>query len=147
MATFTRTATAVWHGTGPEGSGTLNGPSGVLDNTPYSAKLRFQNEDGRAGTNPEELIAAAHAGCYSMALSFALTNAGFTPEQLQCAAHIKMEKSDSGWSFARITLNLEAKVPGISADQFMELAQGAKTGCPVSKALSTVPIELEAKLV
>ncbi len=147
MASFKRTASAVWQGTGPDGSGTLSGPSGVLYNTPYSAKLRFQNEDGRAGTNPEELIAAAHAGCYSMALSFGLTNAGFTPTELRCSAVIQMEKGDSGWSFAKITLQLEAQVPGISEDKFMELAQAAKAGCPVSRALSAVPIELEAKLV
>ena len=146
MATFKRTASAVWQGTGPDGKGTLNGPSGVLKNTPYSAALRFQNEDGKAGTNPEELIAAAHAGCYSMALSFALTNAGFTPTELRCSATIQMEKGDSGWGFAKITLNLEAQVPGISEDQFMELAKGAKAGCPVSKALSAVAIELEATL-
>ncbi|MBK9338577.1 MAG: OsmC family protein [Lewinellaceae bacterium] len=147
MASFKRTASAVWNGTGPDGSGALSGPSGVLENTPYSAKLRFQNEDGRAGTNPEELIAAAHAGCYSMALSFGLTNAGFTPTQLRCTATITMEKGDSGWSFAKITLNLEAEIPEISEEKFLELAQGAKAGCPVSKALSAVPIELEAKLV
>lgn len=147
MASFKRTASAVWNGTGPDGSGSLSGPSGVLTNTPYSAKARFQNEDGRAGTNPEELIAAAHAGCYIMALSFGLTNAGFTPKELRCTATITMEKSDSGWSFAKITLNLEAEIPEISEEKFLELAQGAKAGCPVSKALSAVPIELEAKLV
>ncbi|MBK6930202.1 MAG: OsmC family protein [Saprospirales bacterium] len=147
MASFQRTASAEWHGSGPEGAGSLSGPSGVLDNTPYSANLRFQNEDGRAGTNPEELIAAAHAGCYSMALSFGLTNGGFTPDELRCSATIQMEKTDAGWTFAKITLRLEARVPGISAEQFLEFAQKAKAGCPVSRALAAVPIELDATLL
>lgn len=146
MAHFKRTAAAVWHGTGADGSGTLDGPSGVLSGTPYSAKLRFQNEDGKAGTNPEELIAAAHAGCYIMALSFRLSGAGFTPTELRCSATINMDNSSGGWAFEKITLHLEATVPGIDAAQFEELAKAAKEGCPVSKALSAVPIELEAKL-
>jgi len=147
MTSFKRTASAVWHGNGPEGSGILSGPSGVLNNTPYSARLRFQNEDGRAGTNPEELIAAAHAGCYAMALSFSLTNAGFTPETLRCSATLSMEKTDAGWSLTHIALQLEGKVPGISTEKFLELAEGAKKGCPVSRALSSVPISLEANLI
>lgn len=146
MAHFKRNASAIWRGTGPDGSGELNGPSGVLASTPYSAAKRFQNEDGKAGTNPEELIAAAHAGCYIMALSFALSNAGFTPTELRCEASIDMEKGDAGWGFKQITLNLEADVPGIDDDKFQELAKGAKAGCPVSKALSAVPIELAAVL-
>ncbi len=147
MAHFKRTATAAWRGTGADGSGSLSGPSGVLENTPYSAAKRFQNEDGKAGTNPEELIAAAHAGCYIMALSFQLSGAGFPPTELRCSATIDMEKGDSGWGFAKITLQLEGEVPGISDEKFQELANAAKGGCPVSKALSAVPIELEAKLV
>jgi osmotically inducible protein OsmC len=147
MAHFQRTASAVWQGTGADGSGSLNGPSGVLDSTPYSTAKRFQNEDGKAGTNPEELIAAAHAGCYVMALSFQLSGAGFPPTELRCSATINMEKGDSGWGFEKITLQLEAEVPGIGAEKFLELANAAKTGCPVSKALSAVPIELDAKLV
>jgi len=147
MAHFKRTASAVWQGSGADGSGTLNGPSGVLKDTPYSSKLRFQNEDGKAGTNPEELIAAAHAGCYIMALSFQLTAAGFPPAALNCSATIDMEKGDSGWSFEKITLVLDADVPGIESDKFHELANAAKAGCPVSKALSAVPIELDATLI
>lgn len=147
MAHFKRTATAAWRGTGAEGSGSLSGPSGVLDGTPYSAAKRFQNEDGKAGTNPEELIAAAHAGCYIMALSFRLSGAGYTPTELRCTASIDMDNSSGGWAFEKITLHLEAEVPGIEAAEFLELANAAKTGCPVSKALSAVPIELEAKLV
>ena len=147
MAHFQRTASAVWHGTGAEGSGSLDGPSGVLSGTPYSAAKRFQNEDGKAGTNPEELIAAAHAGCYIMALSFRLSGEGFAPEELRCSATIDMDNSSGGWAFQKITLHLEAKVPGISADKFNELANAAKSGCPVSKALSAVPIELDAQLL
>lgn len=147
MAHFKRTATAAWRGAGADGSGTLSGPSGVLDGTPYSAAKRFQNEDGKAGTNPEELIAAAHAGCYIMALSFRLSGAGFPPAELRCNATIDMDNSSGGWAFEKITLHLEAEVPGISNDQFMELAKAAKDGCPVSKALSAVPIDLEAKLI
>ena len=147
MAHFLRTASAVWHGTGAEGSGSLDGPSGVLSGTPYSAAKRFQNEDGKAGTNPEELIAAAHAGCYIMALSFQLSGAGFTPAELRCSATIEMDNSSGGWAFQKITLHLEGDVPGVSAEKFAELAAAAKNGCPVSKALSAVPIELEAKLV
>lgn len=146
MATFKRTATAIWNGSGADGSGSLSGPSGVLDATPYSAAKRFQNEDGKAGTNPEELIAAAHAGCYIMALSFQLSGAGFPPEELRCTATIDMEKNDSGWAFAKITLQLDAKVPGVAAETFDKLALAAKEGCPVSKALSAVPIELVANL-
>lgn len=147
MAHFKRTASATWHGSGAEGSGTLSGPSGVLDSTPYSAAKRFQNEDGKAGTNPEELIAAAHAGCYIMALSFQLSGAGFPPAELRCSANIDMQKGDSGWGFEKITLQLEADVPGISDEKFLELANAAKAGCPVSKALAAVPIVLEAKRV
>ncbi|MDX1913207.1 MAG: OsmC family peroxiredoxin [Saprospiraceae bacterium] len=146
MALFKRTASAAGRGAGADGSGSLAGPSGVLDNTPYSAAKRFQNEDGKAGTNPEELIAAAHAGCYIMALSFKLTGAGFVPAELRCTATIDMDNSSGGWAFEKITLQLDAEVPGIGADQFLELAKAAKDGCPVSKALSAVPIELEARL-
>ncbi len=147
MASFKRTASAVWQGSGAEGSGTLSGPSTVLNDTPYSAKLRFQNDDGKAGTNPEELIAAAHAGCFIMALSFRLSGAGTPPAELRCSATINMEKDDSGWNFDKITLHLEGAVPGITEAQFLEHANAAKAGCPVSKALSAVPIELDAKLV
>ncbi len=146
MAQFTRTAEAVWHGTGLEGSGTLTGPSGVLDNTPYSTQKRFQNADGALGTNPEELIAAAHAGCFVMALSFKLTGAGFAPEALHCKSHLHMDKSGNDWFVASITLELDANVPGIDPALFQELAEAAKSTCPVSKALSAVPIELTATL-
>ncbi len=146
MASFKRTASASWRGTGAEGSGSLTGPSGVLNNTPYSTAKRFQNEDGTAGTNPEELVAAAHAGCFIMALSFQLTGAGFPPAELRCTSQIEMEQTGTDWGFKQITLHLEGEVPGISEEKFQELAKAAKAGCPISKALSAVPIELEAKL-
>jgi osmotically inducible protein OsmC len=147
MAHFTRTANATWRGPGAEGTGHLDGPSGVLDSTPYSAAKRFQNEDGKAGTNPEELIAAAHAGCYIMALSFKLSGAGHPPTELRCTATIDMDNSSGGWAFEKITLNLEAEVPGIGESEFNDLAEAAKAGCPVSKALSAVPIVLQSTLI
>lgn len=146
MANFKRSASAVWQGSGAEGAGHLSGPSGVLAGTPYSAAKRFQNEDGKAGTNPEELIAAAHAGCFIMALSFRLSGAGHPPAELRCTSTIDMEKGDSGWSFKHITLHLEGEVPGLSEEKFLELAEAAKSGCPVSQALSAVPMSLEATL-
>ncbi|HMS01619.1 MAG TPA: OsmC family protein [Gemmatimonadaceae bacterium] len=141
-----RHAKAVWRGTGLEGGGTLTTPSGVLSEQPYSFKLRFQDAEGRAGTNPEELIAAAHAGCFAMALSFQLGGAGFPPDELAVDARIDMAQGDGGWSITQITLQLEATVPGITSEQFHALANAAKAGCPVSKALSAVPIALEATL-
>lgn len=141
-----RTGSAVWQGSGLEGSGSLTTPSGVLSEQPYSTKLRFENEDGRAGTNPEELIAAAHAGCFAMALSFQLSGAGHPPTKLDVTATITMAKSGNDWSFSGIALKLDANVPGIDSAKFQELANAAKAGCPVSKALSAVPITLDATL-
>ncbi|MCB0840814.1 MAG: OsmC family protein [Bacteroidetes bacterium] len=141
-----RKASALWQGTGLEGKGSLTSTSKVLDNTPYSFQTRFVNEDGKQGTNPEELIAAAHAGCFSMALSFALSNAGFTPESLDTQAIVEIEKGDNGFSITHITLRLNGKVSGISPEQFTYLAEGAKANCPVSKALSAVPISLDIHL-
>ena len=142
-----RRSSAVWNGTGKEGKGTLTSTSGVLSNTPYSFSTRFESEDGKAGTNPEELIAAAHAGCFTMALSFQLAGAGFTPSELKTEAAVKVEQSEGGFSITSIQLNLTGSVPGISEEQFLELANAAKEGCPVSKALSSVSISLDAKLV
>jgi len=141
-----RRAKAVWHGNGLEGKGNLTSTSGVLSETPYSTALRFANEDGRAGTNPEELIAAAHSGCYAMALSFALTGAGFVPDELKVEATVNIEKIDDHFEITAIQLDLVGKVPGITEEKFLELANGAKVGCPVSRALSAVPISLAAKL-
>lgn len=147
MAAIKRISNAVWNGTGLEGSGTLSTTSGVLKDTPYSFAARFQSEDGKAGTNPEELIAAAHAGCFSMALSFQLTGAGFPPTQLATKAIVEMEKGDAGFKVSGIKLSVEGTVPSISEEKFLELAEVAKANCPISQALSAVPISLEAKLV
>ncbi|MDH5381022.1 MAG: OsmC family protein [Cyclobacteriaceae bacterium] len=142
-----RTAKAVWKGTGLEGKGSLTTQSGAFDSQPYSTKLRFENEDGKLGTNPEELIAAAHAGCFAMALSFQLVGAGFTADELNVDAVLVIEKKEAGFEITGTTLNLEGKVPGISEDKFLELANNAKVGCPVSKALKAIDIQLNAKLV
>ncbi len=141
-----RTATAVWHGTGPKGNGTLSTLSGAMKEQPYSFTTRFASEDGKAGTNPEELIAAAHAGCFTMALSFQLTNAGMEPTELKTLATVSMEKQDIGWTITAIQLDVTGKVPNIDAAKFEELAQNAKKGCPISRALTAVPISMTAKL-
>ncbi|MGE0550591.1 MAG: OsmC family protein [Kofleriaceae bacterium] len=141
-----RTSTAIWHGTGPKGSGTITTLSGAMTDQPYSANARFQSEDGRAGTNPEELIAAAHAGCFTMALSFQLTNAGHEPTELRTVATVSMEKQDPGWTITNIHLDVAGKVPNVTADQFQTLADTAKKGCPISRALSATPITMSAKL-
>lgn len=140
-----RTAQAVWKGTGKEGSGTLTTPSGALSAQPYSFKLRFQDEDGRNGTNPEELIAAAHAGCFSMALSFQLAGAGFTADALNTTAVLTLEPVDGNQTITKIVLQLSATIPGISAEQFQTLAETAKANCPVSRVLKA-EISLEATL-
>ncbi len=147
MGTFARKSTAVWRGNGMEGQGALTTQSGAFDKQPYSFKTRFASEDGRAGTNPEELVAAAHAGCFAMALSFGLTGAGFPPEELDVTATVRMASEGVNWSVVGIELALEAKVPGITPDAFQEAAESAKKGCPISKALAAVPITLSAKLV
>lgn len=147
MAAIKRISNAVWKGTGLEGSGTLSSTSGVLNETPYSFAARFVSEDGKAGTNPEELIGAAHAGCFSMALSFQLTGAGFPPTQLATKATVEMEKGDAGFRVTAIKLAVEGTVPGISEEKFLELAGVAKANCPISQALAAVPISLDAKLV
>ena len=141
-----RKATAIWQGNGPDGKGILTSTSGVLLSTPYSSRTRFKNEDGKEGTNPEELIAAAHGGCFSMALSYALTNAGFVPEELKVEAAVNIEFMTDHFEITAIHLDLVGYVPGISEDKFLELANGAKANCPVSRALSAVPITLSAKL-
>ena len=114
-----RKATAVWKGSGLEGTGVLNGPSGVLNDTPYSFTSRFKNEEGKAGTNPEELIAAAHAGCYAMALSFALVEAGSTADVLDVKAEVVLDKVEGGFAITGIHLHLNGKVTGMEEDNFM----------------------------
>src|ERR1041385_7386119 len=140
-----RSSTAVWHGTGPKGSGTLSTLSGAFKDQPYSANSRFQSEDGRAGTNPEELIAAAHAGCFTMALAFQITNGGHEPGELRTVATVSIEKQEPGWTITNIHLDVEGKVAGISADQFATFAENAKKGCPISRALSATNITMSAK--
>lgn len=141
-----RKATAIWQGNGLEGTGTLTSTSGVFNNTPYSFITRFKNEDGLAGTNPEELIAAAHGGCFAMALSFALTGAGFVPDELKVEAVVSLEKVNDHFEITGIHLDLTGKVPGITAGKFNELAGTAKENCPVSRALRAVEITLSTKL-
>jgi lipoyl-dependent peroxiredoxin len=141
-----RNSTAIWRGKGPTGTGTLSTLSGAFKDQPYSANSRFQSEDGKAGTNPEELIAAAHAGCFTMALSFQLTNAGFDPTELKTVATVSMEKQEPGWTITNIHLDVEGQVPGVDAAQFQTLADNAKKGCPISRALSATNITMSAKL-
>lgn len=140
-----RTATAVWHGTGPKGNGTISTLSGAFKDQPYSVNTRFQSEDGKAGTNPEELIGAAHASCFTMALAFQITTAGHEPTELRTLATVSMEKQDAGWTITGINLDVEGKVPGITAEQFQTFADNAKKGCPVSRALAATPITMSAK--
>ena len=142
-----RRSTAIWQGNGMEGKGKLTSVSGVLNNTPYSFAMRFKNEDGLAGTNPEELIAAAHSGCYAMALSVGLTNAGFVATELKVEAAVNLENVSGVVAITGINLNLEGKVPGITEEEFLEFANSAKINCPVSKALKAVEITLTAKLL
>ena len=142
MATIKRNATAVWKGTGKDGRGALTTQSGTLSNTPYSFTMRFGDEKG---TNPEELIAAAHAGCFNMALAFKLSGAGHPPDTLTTRADLTMEQEGPGWKIATITLNLDAKVPGLSRDEFMKIAEDAKATCPVSQVLKA-QITLKAQL-
>lgn len=131
-----RKATAAWSGHGKDGSGQLTSTSGVLGETPYSFQSRFESEDGRAGTNPEELIAAAHAGCYSMALAIALANAGHPSESVRTEATITLEQGEGGWSITKSDLAVEAEVPGLDEAKFREIAEQAKEGCPVSRVLN-----------
>lgn len=133
-----RHATAVWNGSGKEGKGTLSLQSGILKNQPYNYVSRFESG---TDTNPEELVAAAHAGCFAMKLSFVLGAAGFTPDSLNVTATVNLE----GGAIIESHLELKAKVPGISAEKFAECASEAKVSCPISKSL-TAKITLDAKL-
>jgi lipoyl-dependent peroxiredoxin len=138
-----RNAKAVWRGTGRAGSGTLSSDSGVLADTPYSFKTRFENEKG---TNPEELIAAAHAGCFTMALAFGLQGAGFTPTELATEAAVTLEPEGQGFRISRSALTLRAKIPNVDQATFARLAGEAGKNCPVSKLLKA-EITLDAKLL
>ncbi len=142
-----RKATASWKGTGKEGSGTVTTTSGALTNVPHSFHTRFVSEDGKAGTNPEELIAAAHASCFTMKTSFVLGAAGFTADNLECTSTVTMDKVGDGNGVVGIHLDLKGKVPGISSEQFQACAEDAKLNCPISQLLKSVPITLTATLV
>ena len=138
-----RSAEAQWEGSLQEGSGTMRLGSGAFEGR-YSFTSRY--EDG-PGTNPEELIGAAHAGCFSMALSAALSRAGHVPTRVHTTARVHIERGDAGFSITRIDLQTEAEVPGLDEETFRREAEGAKAGCPVSKALTGTEITLDAKLL
>jgi lipoyl-dependent peroxiredoxin len=137
-----RKATAIWRGTGKDGDGKLSTESSVLEQTPYSYKTRFEDENG---TNPEELIAAAHAGCFTMSLAFALQGAGFTASELSTEAAVTLEADGKGFRIGRSALTLRGKVPDLDEATFLRLAGEAEKSCPVSKVLNTT-ITLDAKL-
>jgi len=137
-----RTASAIWEGGLKDGRGHISSQSGVLSDTPYGFNTRFENGPG---TNPEELIAAAHAGCFTMALSAQLGEAGLTATSLQTSAAVTLEKLDDGFAITAVHLDLVAKIPGTDQAKFEEIANKAKTGCPVSKVLNA-KITLAAKL-
>lgn len=139
---ITRTAKAVWKGTGKEGSGIVSSQSGVLENTPYEFHSRFEN--GKH-TNPEELLAGAHAACFAMALSFGLNKAGFTADELSVDCAVTVAPDDGGFTITKSELTLGAKIPNIDNAKFQEIAAGAKAGCPVSK-LFNAEITLDATL-
>jgi lipoyl-dependent peroxiredoxin len=138
-----RKADAEWQGDLRSGKGQVRLGSGAYSG-PYSFRSRFESGDG---TNPEELIAAAHAGCFSMALAAGLSAAGHAPERIHTEATVEIEQQDGGFAITRISLGTEARVPGIDEATFQEQAQAAKANCPVSKALAGTEIALEAKLV
>jgi len=137
-----RSASAVWKGNLRDGNGVISTDSGVLSDTQYSFTTRFEQGNG---TNPEELIAAAHAGCFSMALSNELGQAGLTPESISTTADVTLEKSDPGFAITAVHLNVSARVPGADQQAFEKAANAAKSGCPVSKVLNA-QITMEARL-
>ncbi len=137
-----RKASAVWKGGLKDGKGAVSGPSGALNNTPYSFSTRFEDQPG---TNPEELVAAAHAGCFSMALSGQLGGVGMTAESIRTQATLTMEKLDAGWTVTGIHLDVTAKIPGGVNTEFQQAAEKAKAGCPISRLLNT-KITMDAKL-
>jgi len=138
-----KTASAIWQGGLKDGKGLLSTESGALKQNPYGFNTRFE---GSPGTNPEELIGAAHAGCFSMALSMMLGEAGLTAERIDTAAEVTLDKQPDGFAITAVHLVLRAKVPGASEAQFLDIANKAKAGCPVSKVLNA-KISLDAALV
>jgi len=140
MTTF---GTAVWHGGLKDGKGAISTKSGALKDYPYGFASRFE---GKPGTNPEELIGAAHAGCFTMALSLILGDAGFTADEMNTKADVTLEKLSDGFAITKVHLTLRAKIPGCDKAKFAELSAKAKTGCPVSKLLKA-EITLDASLI
>ena len=140
----TRKAEAEWEGNLAEGSGRLSVGSGAFAG-PYSFKSRF--EEGEAATNPEELLGAAHAGCFTMAITAALSRAGIKPKRIHTEARVKLEKVGEAFTITQIELEAEAEIPDIDDAAFQQYAQGAKENCPLSKALASTPISMTAKLV
>jgi osmotically inducible protein OsmC len=138
-----RYASAVWKGGLKDGKGTVSSASGVLSNTPYSFTTRFENAKG---TNPEELVGAAHAGCFSMALSGELGKLGFTADSIETKATVTFDKTDAGWSVTSVHLDVAGKVPKADRATFEKAAAAAKTGCPISRLLNT-QITMTAKLL
>jgi osmotically inducible protein OsmC len=138
-----RTASAVWQGTLKEGNGTVKLGSGAFEGN-YSFASRFESG---TGTNPEELIGAAHAGCFSMALSAGLTKAGYTPKRISSTANVHLEKVGEGFKITTIELATEADIPGINEMEFSDAAESAKKNCPVSQALTGTEIKLQARLI
>ncbi len=144
MASFKRSAESVWNGGGKDGKGALKTQSGTLTGVAYSAGMRFGEEKG---TNPEELLAAAHSGCFNMALAFGLAAAGHTPQELRTTAEVKIEQDGPGFTIRTVALTLKGRVPGISEEEFRKAAEAAKAGCPVSKLFKGAEISLDAELV
>jgi osmotically inducible protein OsmC len=138
-----RKARAAWRGAGRDGDGDLTTDSGILKETPYSYRTRFENQPG---TNPEELIAAAHAGCFTMALAFQLQAAGYTPTELTTEAAVSLDSVEGGFKITKSALTLKADVPGLDQETFKKLAEAAEKGCPVSQ-LMKAEITLDATLV
>ncbi|MEO8838845.1 MAG: OsmC family protein [Herbaspirillum sp.] len=136
-------ASAIWKGSLKDGGGTISTETGVLNNAPYGFKSRFENGPG---TNPEELIGAAHAGCFSMAFALMLSGAGLTPEKIETHAAVTLEKDGEGFTITSSHLTVTAKIPGIDQAKFDEIANQAKAGCPVSK-LFNAKITMDAKLL
>ena len=141
-----RRANAIWQGNLTEGTGTLTSQSGAISNLPYSFKARFQDESGTSGTNPEELIAAAHAGCFAMQLSHFLAENGTPATKLDATATVELDMSGGGATIKSSTIELVGTVPDIDDAKFKELADKAKAGCPVSRALGAIEVNLNARL-
>lgn len=143
LSTMIRKASVVWNGDFQSGQGTISTESGALSNSPYAVSMRF---GGEKGTNPEELLGASHASCFSMALSLFLTNAGFPPESIETSADVHFDKVGDAWTVTKSHLTLKAKVPNLDEAKFQELAHAAKEGCPISRVLNT-DVSLDATLI